>query len=250
MADTTATTQPTDWAGALTSGMNIAQGLYNLFGGNQEAVKAGMAAADPFATQRPMYQGMLASLMTNPSSFQLSPAAQAATTQGMTDLGRAGAAKGYLGSGNLLSELTKFGTQTAMQDYYQQAGLLSQLAGAGVGSPGTAAQLAASKPASTGSALSTIGSGIGGLSQAVGGLGNLATTLGQAGSSIADWWSGLGSTTAPITDYTASLGSASDAFFGSSSSGALDSSLSSLTADLGSGTNYVGDMSSLFGSWF
>lgn len=172
------------------------------------------AAADPFASQREQYQqplaqlmngpaqgqvgtdiqsmrtaaqqpiggpymDMLQKLMTDKNSITITPGSQFAQEQGQQALERSQAAKGFLGSGNIMSELQKQGQGIAAQDYTQQladiraaAGLsqgiqgqqfgqqqqiaqasggalqdqyarLAQLSGANTGSPGTAGSLLA-----------------------------------------------------------------------------------------------------------
>jgi len=172
------------------------------------------AAADPFADQRGQYQGqlqnlmqgpqqgqvgtdiqsmrtasqqpiggpymdMLEKLMTDKGSITQTPGSQFAMEQGQQALARSKAAQGFLGSGNIMSELQKQAQGQASQDYTQQladaraaAGLsqniqgqgfnqaqgiasasggalqdqysrLAQLSGANTGSPGTAGSLLA-----------------------------------------------------------------------------------------------------------
>lgn len=206
-----------DWGKTLGSLANVGTGLYSIFGGGQGSIAGQTAMADPFATQRPQYQGMLQSLMTNPSSFNLSPAAQSSMALGSENLARQAAAKGYLGSGNMLAELQKFGQQTAAEDYYKQASLLSQLAGAGIGSPAAAAQLAQQ---GTDSAGNVLGKSIGGLASGLGGLSSLFSgiggglsdlfgasaptsyDLGTLGSGLTDWWdTGTGTLDFANTDW-------------------------------------------------
>lgn len=113
------------------------------------------AAADPFAGQRPQYQGQLSSLMggpaqgqvngdiqtmrdtaskpiggpymdmlqnlmTNKDSITMTPGSQFAMDQGQKALERSNAAKGFLGSGNILSALQTQAQGQASQDYTQQ----------------------------------------------------------------------------------------------------------------------------------
>lgn len=125
------------------------------------------------------YMDMLQKLMTDKNSITMTPGSQFAQEQGQQALERSQAAKGFLGSGNIMSELQKQGQGIAAQDYTQQladiraaAGLsqgqqaqqfgqaqqiagasggalqdqyarLAQLSGANTGSPGTAGSLLA-----------------------------------------------------------------------------------------------------------
>jgi hypothetical protein len=76
-----------------------------------------------------LYGGQLKDMLTKPGSFQGTPGYQWAQSQGMNAVGRAGAAKGQLGSGNVLTELNKFGTGLAQQDYGNQMTRLTNLLG-------------------------------------------------------------------------------------------------------------------------
>lgn len=122
------------------------------------------AAADPFSSQRSQYQSQLSGLlgggaqnqvnsdiqsartisqgamnnpfmdklqqlMTDPNSITMTPGAKYAMEQGQNALGRSMAAKGFLGSGNILSELQKQAQGIASQDYSQQLGDLRSAAG-------------------------------------------------------------------------------------------------------------------------
>lgn len=113
------------------------------------------AAADPFASQRGQYQGqlsqlmgglggnqvaqdinsmrtqsqqqpggryagMLEKLMTDPSSIQMTAGSQFQEKEAMNAVGRAGAAKGQLGSGNILTELQDRAQGIASTDYNNQ----------------------------------------------------------------------------------------------------------------------------------
>lgn len=107
--------------------------------GGSTSQAAGMA--DPFAGQRGQYQGMLQNLMTNPNYLSTTPGYQWQFNQGLEAVNRTEAAKGMLGSGNRLQELMQYGQGMAQQDYNNQFVRLAQLAGANVGSPGTAGSL-------------------------------------------------------------------------------------------------------------
>lgn len=109
---------------------------------NNSGVNASYSAslADPFASQRAGYQTQLKTLTSNPGDFSTSPYYQFAYDQGLNAVNRTAAAAGNLNSGNRLAALTKYGQGMAGQGYFQQAGLLSTLAGANAGSPGAASQ--------------------------------------------------------------------------------------------------------------
>lgn len=113
---------------------------------NNQATNSGLNAtyaaglADPFASQRGQYQTQLNTLTQNPGSFASSPYYQFAYDQGLNAVNRTAAAAGNLNSGNRLAALTKYGQGMAGQGYFQQANLLSNLAGVNAGSPAAAAQ--------------------------------------------------------------------------------------------------------------
>ena len=148
----------------------------SLTGNGQSAVNA----ADPFASQRPQYQQMLQQLMTNPNSYAESPAAVAATQQGMGQIGATMASRGLTNSGAESQALTKYATQTASSDYYNQMSNLMQMAGAGAGSTAAASQALQNQNASTVSGLGALGS--------------------QLGSAAQNWWNSSG--TVGATDMT------------------------------------------------
>ena len=94
--------------------------------------------ADPFWNQRAGYQTKLADLLKNPGEMTSSPMYQFAMDQGMDAVNRTAAAKGLLGSGNRLADLTKFGQGLASQQFFPMAELLSKLSGAGIDGGGAA----------------------------------------------------------------------------------------------------------------
>ena len=148
-------------------------------GGTPSSGAAGVA--DPFARQRPQYQTQLQTLMKDPGSFASSPAYSFAFDQGLEAVNRTAAAKGMLGSGNRLYELTNYGQGMAGQQYFNQANLLATLAGATSGSPGTAGNLEAGYNQAQGQGAGQLASGV------IGGL--------------ADWWNDPG-TSSGTTDMT------------------------------------------------
>ena len=120
------------------------------------------AAADPFASQRGQYQTMLQGLMTNPESFALSPAAESQMRLGSENLARSGAAKGYLGSGNILAELQKYGQDVASGDYWKSIQNLQMLSGAATSSPAAASSAISSIFGNQQAAMAQVGAATGG----------------------------------------------------------------------------------------
>lgn len=139
----------------------------------QQVAQQSAAAADPFASQRAQYQpqlaelmggprqdqvtsdiermrevsrqpiggpymGMLEKLMTDKGSITMTPGSQFAMEQAQQALARSKAAEGYLGSGNILSELQKQAQGIASQDYTQQLADLRAAAGLSQGVQGQA----------------------------------------------------------------------------------------------------------------
>lgn len=74
-------------------------------------------------------EGRLSALLNDPSSIQQTAAYKFRVGQGEEALQRQMAAKGMLGSGNRLMELTKYGQDMASQEYEAQAGRLQNLLG-------------------------------------------------------------------------------------------------------------------------
>lgn len=122
---------------------NIGSGLYGL----SEARRI-RKAMDPFGSQRGKYAAQLAALEANPGSIVSRPGWRA----GEQAVNRNAAASGYLGSGNQMIALQKYGG-----DFYNaEAQRLAQLAGAGF-SPGAGSAQAAEL---AGSSLASLGYGI------------------------------------------------------------------------------------------
>ena len=69
----------------------------------------------------------LSALLSNPSSIESQPGYQFAYNQGLEAVNRTAAAKGMLGSGNRLYELTKYGQGLASQQYGNTVSQLSNL---------------------------------------------------------------------------------------------------------------------------
>lgn len=74
-------------------------------------------------------QKRLQDLLTNPSSIQGDPSYQFRLDQGNQEINRSAAAKGMLGSGNVLAELAKYGQGMASNEYGNQFNRLSSLIG-------------------------------------------------------------------------------------------------------------------------
>lgn len=193
--------------GGAAQAVGLVSGVSDLFGGGDEggggATQPGQASvADPFAGQREQYwtdlrnqvtasgqpgayQNQLATLMSSPGSMATSPMYQFAFDQGLNAVNRTQAARGMLGSGNRLYELTNYGQGLAGQQYFNQANLLSglqsqeqnfalnrgnqlaMLSGAGVGNPYGAAQLGA---ANQQAGWTSVAQGLGGLANSTSGL--------------------------------------------------------------------------------
>lgn len=79
------------------------------------------ARADPFASQRPQYQGMLQQHMTDPSSFMSGPVVQNSLDASAKKM----ASMGYQGSPNQSAELARVG----LDKWGEHANLLSNLSG-------------------------------------------------------------------------------------------------------------------------
>ena len=101
--------------------------------------------SDPFASQRPMYQDMYKTANTDPNWLQNDSVLQNLQNAGRRNTENSMAAKGYLGSGNILHELQRTGTETAAKYALPRLEQLGQAAGV------------QSNPAAAGQAMSTFG---------------------------------------------------------------------------------------------
>lgn len=72
-------------------------------------------------------QQRLSDLLSNPASIQTDPSYQFNLEQGNQAINRSAAAKGMLGSGNVLAELARYGQGMASQEYRNQFNRLSDL---------------------------------------------------------------------------------------------------------------------------
>jgi hypothetical protein len=121
--------------------------------------QAGAAAADPFASQRGQYQNQLQQMMTGQFTPQ-DPSYAFRLGEGQQALERSAAAKGMLGSGNILAELQKYGQGMASQEYQNQYNRLLPLTGATTGSPGAAGGILSGQFDWRNSALANLGAGM------------------------------------------------------------------------------------------
>lgn len=157
-----------------------------LSGGAASNAQAGAAAADPFASQRGQYQGMLSKLMSNPSAVESTPGYQFNFGQGEQALQRQEAASGNLNSGTADINAVQYGQNYATSTFNQYEQILAQLSGANTGNPGTAGSLLTS-------GLNTAGqTGINALFSLFGGSG--LSGGGGGGGGAGDAWSQMAAT--------------------------------------------------------
>lgn len=97
---------------------NMGTGLYGLYEQNRLR-KQQPTVYDPFASQRAQYQQQLAQLASDPSQITKDPAYAA----GLQAIQRTMAAQGYLGSGNMMTELLNYGGNFYNQSVNRLAGL-------------------------------------------------------------------------------------------------------------------------------
>ena len=122
-------------------------GVAGYGGSSAQAFQTAAGAADPFAAQRGQYQTALQQLMTGgTSAIAADPSFQQRLQGGQQALERSQAAKGFLGSGNILTELLNYGQGQASQEYQAQYDRLAKLAGVDASSPGTAGNILAQIP--------------------------------------------------------------------------------------------------------
>jgi hypothetical protein len=145
------------------------------------------SAADPFRDQRWQYQQQLSDLMKNPSSITNDPGYQFGLQTGVNQVQGSAAAKGMLNSGNTLAGIDQFSQQYAGQYLNNQELLLAQLAGANIGSPGTAGQIMSNTANQASAAGNSIGNAVGTAIQGYGSSGSY-----QGGNPFATDTSGYG----------------------------------------------------------
>jgi|ERR1700758_1998773 len=134
-----------------------------LGGGGSSGAQQAASAADPFAGQRGQYQSMLANLINNPSSVTSTPGYQFNLTEGLNATQGSMAAKGMGLSGNVLTALQQQGAGFASSELTNQELLLAQLAGANIGSPGTAGQILQGQNQMNQQSASALGNQVGGI---------------------------------------------------------------------------------------
>jgi hypothetical protein len=130
--------------------------LQNLMQGPQQGQVNSDISSMRDAAQKPMggpYMSMLEKLMTDKDSITQTPGSQFAMEQGQQALARSKAAGGFLGSGNIMSELQKQAQGQASQDYSQQLSDLRAAAGLSQGMQGQGFQQAAGIAGASGGAL-------------------------------------------------------------------------------------------------
>lgn len=115
--------------------------------GSSALFQQAAATADPWAPQREKYTAQLNQLMQGgESAIAADPSVQARMKMGQDALARSAAAKGFLGSGNILQEITKYGQELASGEYQNQFNRLAKLAGVDAGSPTAAGNILAQMP--------------------------------------------------------------------------------------------------------
>jgi hypothetical protein len=147
-------------AGAVGGGVASAA-TSSLLGGGNSGAQSAANAADPFASQRGQYQTMLSNLINNPSSITSLPGYQFGLEESNKAVEGSAAANGMVNSGNVLQALANNSQQYASTALNNQELLLAQLAGANIGSPGTAGQILANQNTANGQAASAIGNQVG-----------------------------------------------------------------------------------------
>ena len=155
---------------------NVAGGLLGAYGNSQsgkeasEAARQAIQVADPFAPYRGQYASALSGLYNNPWQIANSPGYQFRLAQGLEGINRNAAAAGYLGSGNRLMEMMRYGQDYGSQEFDKEIARLSGLSGATTGSPAQAGILQAGYANSLGKAYTNTAGAIG---SAAGALGDL-----------------------------------------------------------------------------
>ncbi len=104
-----------------------------------DATNRAVAAADPFAGQRPQYQEMLRQLYTNPDYLKSIPGFGAGMNAGTEAIRRNAAKSGRLDSGNVNYDLLDYGNKYAMDQFNTQAKQLGALSGADINGGSAAA---------------------------------------------------------------------------------------------------------------
>ncbi len=156
---------------ASTAGSLIgAYGDYKAGKEQAKATKDAVGIADPFAPYRAQYASALTNLYNDPSRITQLPSYQFRLNQGLDSINRNAAAKGYLGSGNRLMELMRYGQDYGSQEFDKEVARLSGLSGATTGSPAQAGILQTQYASSLGDSYRNTAGSIGAATRRIGGL--------------------------------------------------------------------------------
>lgn len=178
-------------------------------GGGSSGASQAAGAADPFASQRGQYQGMLSSLINNPSSITSQPGYQFGLDQSNKAVEGSAAANGLINSGNVLTALQNNSQSYAATQLNNQELLLAQLAGANVGSPGEAGSILQGQNLQNQQSAGALGSQVGGaVTQGINSYGaNSSSSFFNGGNPFATDTSGYG---AGANTYGFSTGAGAD----------------------------------------
>ncbi len=175
-------------------------GVGGMLGGHKEAQGYGRAQAemealkkeasttqgmiDPYSKYRSGAAETLNDYLTGKKSIQTDPGYQFTMNEGMNQVNRAGAAKGYGRSGNIMAALQQRGSDIASQQYSSIMDRLTNLAGAGSQNAIAGGQAYGNimTTASTGVADAQIGKGFANsraISSLYGGVGNTVSSIGS-----------------------------------------------------------------------
>lgn len=106
----------------------------------RDATNRAAAAADPFASQRAIYQEQLRKMMLDPSGYLNNiPGYRAGMDAGIEQVKRNAAKAGRLDSGNINYDLLDYGTKYALDQFNKQQDALGGFAGANINGGGAAA---------------------------------------------------------------------------------------------------------------
>lgn len=244
-------------------GTSIANWAGQRAGGNalQNGLQSNMATVDPLSASRPGYVNQLNSFMSDPSSFLQSPYAKNIMDAGTQAVARSGAAKGFLGSGNMATALSDYGQKTATSLMDNRFNQLFQLSGGnqGMQAAGDLAQsITGVNAARAGGALG--GAGVAGTLSSLAGVGKnaygLYNSLSGGADAAAGYANGIfggagipggawgadasaGLSNLGVTGTAADFGGALDMGGGAITNGIVDSSaLGGAGIDLGIGTGF------------
>lgn len=116
-------------ANTLAAGASAAQ-LWNSANNYEKAGQTAAGMADPFGPNRGAYATRLNELYADPNKVAQTPGYQFALNQGLGAIDRAGASKGYLGSGKLDMDRMNYATGLASQTFDRERNALMQISGA------------------------------------------------------------------------------------------------------------------------